>query len=465
MGLFGIGSYFVTDYFDRTIEKTHFPVPMISMQLKYVIAKPNTDRAALKTWLLNIHKRYKSDQVFIIDDNDKPLFPRPLPNKLQEALLNQSYTPLDFFPSPLNGPMQNHNGVFDPARMPDIIIKQFFLANGERYRLAFNNSPSIEQNHLFHSLDTGGQLLLATIVSGIICFLLARYLTRPLKTLCLATQNISQGYFHDSIPPEILVKKDEIGELGRHINQMSGHLEMVILTQQRLLRDISHELRSPIARLQIALELAHRRSNNLISYELERMETEIERMNDLVSQSLSLAHLNNQFSLEDKCRLDLNRLVREAVTNADYEAQDKQSSVTLSEFIHCHIEGNYELLFSAIENILRNAVHYTRPQTTVEAAINTMVKKSPDTVIITIRDYGTGVPEVDIESLFKPFFRSETARTNDSGGFGVGLAIADRAIYLHNGKISVENAPGGGLLMTIYLPIASLSEDISVIGG
>ena len=248
-------------------------------------------------------------------------------------------------------------------------------------------------------------------------------------------------------------RKDEIGDLGRHFGRMAARIETTLFSQQRLLRDVSHELNAPLARLQIAVGLARQRSEGLVDPELDRIEQEAERLNDLIRQTLALARLSNQTLLTHKSHIELSELLNDVIDNAEYEAQNKNCHVVLSVTDYCSIEGDWDLLHSGIENILRNAVHYTSDNTSVDVSLQKVMIANQPTIIIKIRDHGTGVPEEDIKHLFTPFFRVDKARTQQTGGYGIGLAIAERAIFLHNGKIIVNNILGNGLEITLQLPI------------
>jgi len=244
---------------------------------------------------------------------------------------------------------------------------------------------------------------------------------------------------------------DELGQLSQDFDRMASQLEQLLTTQKRMLRDISHELRSPLARLQVALELARKSAQGLAGNEHDRIETEIIRLNELIGQVISLVKLETGQQTAELTPLNLNELVTEAVNNADFEARPQGKSAVLTSNGPLTINGNHELLYSALENILRNAVKYTPTKTRVE----TCVSQHANQAIITIRDHGPGVSATALEHLFEPFYREADARDRSSGGYGLGLAIAKRAITHQGGTISARNADDGGLEVALRLPLKS----------
>lgn len=458
MVLFGICSALITTQLSQTANlSSHIPVPKIIRRTHRLIMQ-GSSQTELKEWLVELQNRIQKDVVYILDSNGKDLLNRPLTVDLQQAFQNNVATPLEFPPHFKKLDLFQDPPPIEPRGMPStlgsaIIIKKIQLASGGNYTLMIDNQTSRDEWIFWRSLGIGARITIASLLSGIICFFLARYLTAPIQKLRTVTHRIASGHFNDPIDTGIAERKDEIGDLGRDFDSMAKRIEITLQSQQRLLRDVSHELRSPLARLQIALGLAHQRSNGLIEPELQRIEEEVERLNELISQSLSLARLSSQMSIPEKSEINLTELLIDVVANAEYEAESKQCQIKLSEMSHCFIEGNWDLLHSALENILRNAINYTKVGTYIETSITQSINIPVPVAIITIRDHGMGVPEADINELFKPFFRVDEARAYQSGGHGIGLAIAERAIHLHNGTISVVNASGGGLKVKMCLPL------------
>ena len=298
-------------------------------------------------------------------------------------------------------------------------------------------------------LFTPVRILLALFVSGLVCFWLARHITQPITRLRLATQKLSAGDLDVRIGRELGHRRDELASLATDFDRMAEQLQILLTSQQQLLRDISHELRSPLARLQVALELARQRSNGQIDNELDRIESEAERLNELIGQVLALARMDAGNRDLDRNDTNIRQLLENIVADAQFEAQSKKRRIVITSADECHLVVDEPLLHSAIENIVRNALKYTAANTPVELAFAVQ----HDCAHLTIRDHGPGVAPDQLNDLFKPFVRLSEARDRDSGGYGLGLAIAERAIGLHGGQIQARNCPDGGLLIDIKLPL------------
>ncbi|MBW2186621.1 MAG: HAMP domain-containing protein [Deltaproteobacteria bacterium] len=290
------------------------------------------------------------------------------------------------------------------------------------------------------------KLLSLLIIASLICYLLTRSLTAPIRQLRTATQTFAAGDLTTRVDTST-AGSSEINQLGDDFNSMAEQIEDLVVSQQRLQRDISHELRSPLARLNIALELARQRSEDKATAELDRIELESERLNKMIGQLLSLNQIDSQ-PIDLFTELDLSQLLTKLVADANFEAQDKQVHVVIDQPASLRVKGSNELLGRAIENIIRNAIHYS-PEGG-EVAIRVLSQENSGTVI-QICDQGEGVPEQQLEKIFDPFFRVAAARDRRSGGTGIGLAISQRAIKRHNGTISATNRPSGGLEVSITL--------------
>jgi two-component system sensor histidine kinase CpxA len=254
-------------------------------------------------------------------------------------------------------------------------------------------------------------------------------------------------------------RRDELVSLAADFDEMAEKIQSLIESQRRLLGDISHELRSPLARLNVALELARQRSGAEATSALERIQREAEILNEMIGQLLALTRLESGAEEIQKTQFDLEPLVREVVKDADFEARARNRSVKLGASEPAVIEGIPNLIRRAIENVVRNAVHYTAEGTEVEIKL---VTESPvtsvadrsnnDHVVIIVRDHGPGVPEEALSEIFRPFYRVDEARDREAGGVGLGLAIAERAVRLHSGTVIATNHPSGGLVLTISIP-------------
>lgn len=293
------------------------------------------------------------------------------------------------------------------------------------------------------------RLSLSLMISGLICALLARYLTRPITRLRTAAQKIAAGDLKARAGTNS-VQLDEVGELVQDFDLMAERLEILIGAQQRLISDVSHELRSPLTRLKLALDLARSDSTIEHSPALDRIEREAERLSALVGMLLTLSRLESGDSAPASTMVHIPDLLAEIAADVEIEAQSRGCSVVMERMQECWIEGDQELLRSAFENVVRNAIRYTQPGTAVQISI----KCENNDVRILVRDHGPGVPESELDNVFKPFYRVDTSRERRTGGVGLGLAIAERAIKLHNGKIKAGNPRDGGFQIEISLPMA-----------
>lgn len=296
---------------------------------------------------------------------------------------------------------------------------------------------------------TAVQVIAAIVVAGVIAYFLALYLTSPLEKLQSTVQAFAQGNLQARATPQLGKRRDELADLGREFDQMAERISILIESQKRLLADISHELRSPLARLSVALELARKNTPSAAVPALNRIEQESERINMLVGQLLALTRLESGAERVPDETVMLEELVHQVVDDADYEAKPQHKEVEIIQVEKCRVHGSPELLRSAIENVIRNAVRYTAQGTAVEVALSWKL----DTAVLTVRDHGPGVPESDLEHIFEPFYRVSEARDRASGGAGLGLSIADRTVKLHGGTINATNVQDG-LLVTIRLPLA-----------
>src|SRR5690348_16311975 len=310
--------------------------------------------------------------------------------------------------------------------------------------------------------SAGQQLLrwgIAILISGLVCYTLTLYLIRPVLRIRSAASSIAGGDFSARAAPNLAQRRDEMGDLVRDFNQMADRIERLMETQQQLLRDISHELRSPLARLTVALEIARKWAGKEAIDALNRIETESERLNDLIGRLLTLARIKSLVDPPQHTSVSLRPLLDQIAQDANFEASAKSCTVQMTGAADCEVQGSQELLHSAIENVVRNAVRHTPPASTVRVHLDCGRKHSR----ITISDEGPGVPAAELEKIFRPFYRLSDAREHRSGGSGIGLAITQEVARLHGGKVSARNAAPHGLIVEIELPyIDSPTSDRSV---
>lgn len=280
----------------------------------------------------------------------------------------------------------------------------------------------------------------------IVCYALALYLSRPIGKLRNATQKLAKGDLETRVVPEVGKRRDEIADLARDFDEMAERIESLITSQKRLSRDISHELRSPLARMNVALEIAKQKSGPEMEPLLARIEGEAGRLNEMISLLLTFSKLEAGAEEFEKHSVSLAGLLKQVVSDADYEARAAGKRVIISAAEECRVMGNESILRSAIENVLRNAVKYTAEGTEVNVSLACKEKKA----LIAVSDEGGGVPDPELENLFKPFYRVGEARDRGSGGTGLGLAIAEQAVKSHKGRISARNN-NGGLVVEIEL--------------
>ncbi len=291
------------------------------------------------------------------------------------------------------------------------------------------------------------------LISGGVCYWLARYVTLPVVTLRDATRRFAGGDLTVRIGKGIGNRKDELSGLASDFDNMAERISSLLGQQRQLLRDISHELRSPLTRLNVAVELARRQTGNDAKPILDRIETEAYILNEMIGQVLTISRLNSETEKIEAQPVDLKKLVGEITANANFEAQSRNCTVELIESTPCTVSGNEELLRRATENVIRNALTYTHKNTKVEIRLRKTTKNSTSFAEISVLDHGPGVPESDIPHLFRPFYRISNARERQTGGTGLGLAITKQAAALHNGTITVANVQGGGLMVAILLPL------------
>jgi two-component system sensor histidine kinase CpxA len=282
------------------------------------------------------------------------------------------------------------------------------------------------------------------VAGGIFCYFISSYLTKPLHRLGEAAANIAEGRLDTRTDPSLRKRRDEIAVLAGNFDLMAERIEALVTGQRRLLGDVSHELRSPLARLMVALSLVRSGPADEAAENLDRIALEARRLDNLIGQLLTLTRIDNGADRGSPVRFDLTNLMQEVAADADFEARAHHRRVTVQQNDACSIEGFEELLRSAVENVVRNAIRHTAEGTTVEISL----RNSNSQALLAVRDHGPGVPQSMLSEIFLPFRRV----TNDgSDGAGLGLAIAERAVHLHQGSIRSRNAPEGGLIVEIVL--------------
>lgn len=303
--------------------------------------------------------------------------------------------------------------------------------------------------HLMDPKALAWRLGILFLVVGGLSFWLARTLSSPVAPLRRATRRLSAGDLSARAGKKASRRRDEIGELARDFDAMAERIESLVGSQQRLLRDVSHELRSPLARLVVALELARSRAGKDAGRALDRIEREAGRLDELIGRLLLLERLEGRIDEGEGEALDLTELVTVVVDDAGFEAASQRREISFSAPGPFRLTGHPELLRSAFENVIRNAVLHTPSGTTVEVKL----RQKDSRIEVIIRDHGPGVAETDLERIFEPFHRVDEARDRASGGVGLGLAIARRAIEAHGGTLGARVHTEGGLEVIAFLPV------------
>jgi len=295
--------------------------------------------------------------------------------------------------------------------------------------------------------------LVILLVSAGFCYLLAKYISTPILALREAAQRFSEGELNYRIGGRFAGRKDEFSELAATFDKMTEKIELLMKLQRQLLGDVSHELRSPLARLGVALELARKQSGEAAQKSLERIGREAEALNSLIGEVLTLTKIESGIETAQTAPLDLCRMIQKIVSDADFEARGSGKSVSLKECESMTIEGSEDLLKHAVENVVRNAIKYGPQNSAIEVALRKAGSDAGNALEITVADSGSGVPEKELSNIFDPFYRVSNARERSSGGSGLGLAITRRSVLLHGGSVYASNRETGGLIVTINLPL------------
>lgn len=376
---------------------------------------------------------------YIFDNQGQQIYGPPLPNQAKE-LLNTSL----------------RDGMEIRREGRNYITQHRADNSGNKFNLIWEikfGPPPFTNTTATHQVV---RIIVVVIVTILLCYLLSSYLTSPIVHLTRVTQQLANGDLTARVGNNrVTRRKDELANLARNFDRMAERISYLLEAQKRLIRDISHELRSPLARLNVALVLARKRAGEPARSHLDRIELESERLNELIEQLLTLARLENGKDNIQFDRINLEYLVQELAADADFEAQGTGKTVTVTNAEPCEIKGNEMLLRRAIENVLRNAIHYTAERSSVEISLTCATILEKLYAVISVRDHGSGVPEDTLAELFRPFYRVGDARERESGGSGtgLGLAIVEQAVKLHNGQVKAANTSEGGLKIDIQIPV------------
>ncbi len=337
-----------------------------------------------------------------------------------------------------------------------IAAYKFVSSSGRPYILMLYMKPGLR--------SIGGVLLgwglpftiSAILLVTLLCFALAYHIASPIHGIQSTARKVAEGDLKARVPPSVSRRYDELAALAIDFDSMVARLDLLIQTQKNLLNSVSHELRSPLARINLSVAFLKRRYSAGSDDMIERLERDVARIDLLMGQLLTLSRIEAGFSSAGRENVNFAELVEETVADSNFEAQASGKSVSL------HVKDSVILdnadphaLRSACENVIRNAARYTQPGTDVEVVLEIDRSTPKALILLSVRDHGPGVPEDSLEAIFQPFYRVDGEA--QLGGNGLGLAIASEAIRLHRGKIRAANLLPSGLEVRIQLPVADNS--------
>jgi two-component system sensor histidine kinase CpxA len=391
---------------------------------------------ALREWLESLASDPAFSRTFVVGPNGHDLLDRPLPHFLQVPLNGRTK----------HGTKTVRSGAIAPVGGALVLV----APDGSTYHVIVG--PLHEHSPLFGELQlpgvAGAILAIALLVSTVICFFLTRHLVGPIDRLRQATREMSAGNLSVRMAPRLKGRQDDLALLAADFDNMAERVQGLLESKQQLLRDVSHELRSPLTRLQLALSLA-RREDGGVERQLTRIENEADRLEKLIARILKLVRLERPASAFQGVPVDVSNLLQTIAQDVAIEAEARNSRVSANIEAGLQVSGDPELLRSAFENVIRNAVRYGPSG----SAVVVTAVGSGGQVQVFVRDNGPGVPEKDLKLIFEPFYRVDAARDRGGGGGdGLGLAIAARAVVVHGGSIEAHNAPDGGLEVSMRLP-------------
>jgi len=403
--------------------------------------------------LTALTNKYKTDIVLFNKSNQQFSHSfQNLPERFQQRFRNisEADTPYGF--------LAGKRVFFGPVKVT-LNKQDYFLFSGKDMRFPF--------------LHKRGDLLLlvAIVVSGSLCFFLAWSFTRPIKHLRDASRAMAQGDIQAGTTQVTRRRKDEIGELSQEFRTMAVKVNELLEDQKRLLADISHELRSPLARLQLAIGIAQQSMEQEVQatdtpdnkanpqslqwQQLERIEKEALQIDNMIGKVLTLSRLESSTQQMETQQLQFPDFLQSVLQDACYEANAQCKTIVQQYQKSLTLHADQCLIGSAVENVLRNSIKYAQSTIWISS------KQIGTQLHIVIEDDGCGVPEEDLAKLFTPFYRTSVARNRESGGTGLGLAIAIQAVNAHNGNISASNSEKGGLSVAIVLPLPDSTRPVS----
>lgn len=388
----------------------------------------------LRDWLQDLAGDPAFSRTYVVGPDGNDLLNRHLPHSLQVPVNGRTK----------HGRKTVRSGAIAPAGGALVLVSP----DGSTYHVIVG--PLHEHPLLFGELQlpavAAATLAIALLVSTVICFFLTRHLVGPIDRLRQATREMTAGNLSVRMLPRLKGRQDDLALLAADFDTMAERVQTLLESKQQLLRDVSHELRSPLTRLQLALSLA-RREGGSVDKQLTRIACEADRLEQLITRILKLVRLERPASTFEGAPVDIGKLLELITQDVAIEAEARSCTVSVHADAGLEVAGDPELLRSAFENVIRNAVRYGPAGS---AVVVTAGRR--DWIEVSVRDHGPGVPEKDLKLIFEPFYRVDAARDRAGGGEGLGLAIAARALAVHGGSIEARNAPDGGLEVAMRLP-------------
>ena len=387
--------------------------------------------AGLQSWLEANPNPVPGVMLMIIDENRNELLRRELPERFNR-LLN---------PRPRSG--RRGPGNLRPIQLTPSLV----AADGQEYRLLFVRTQITVLGVLTWPATQLAVLALVVLAALATSMPLARYLASPIMRLQNTSRALAAGALETRVGEPFTRRKDEVGTLARDFDTMAERIQELVTAKETLLRDVSHEFRSPLARIRMAVALAERKASKSSQSDLLRIERETERLDELVGEVMALARLRSQPIAKTE-RIALDELVSEIVDNARYEYPEAE--IRYEALDVPRLKGDRTALTRAIENVVRNALNHSGPVESATVEVN--LQAAAGRIEIRVADRGPGVPDSDLERIFEPFYRVDESRDHQSGGQGIGLAITASVLELHGGRIVARNRSGGGLEVKLELP-------------
>jgi len=390
----------------------------------------------LKGWLFDNPRPAPGIVLLVTNERGDELLGRAMPRELARLLATRPF----------------RRPVAPPNLRPMQLTPHLIGPNNEEYRLLFARAPVTVLGILMWPGTQVAVISIAILAAAIMSLLLARYLSSPIMRLQKASRALAGGALETRVGGPFNRRSDEVGTLARDFDAMAERIQALVTAKETLLRDVSHELRSPLARIRMALALAQRRAGAQAQKDLDRIEREAEKLDALIGQVMTLTRLRTA-SAPRREAVRLDQLVGEVVDDARFEHPASVVELTTSGPIE--VRGDADGLKSAIENVIRNALIYGDPEQPVQVEATS----SADGALVRVLDRGPGVPDSELSRIFEPFYRTDMSRDHQKGGQGIGLAITTRVTELHGGSVTARNRNGGGLEIDLKLPLGAASAE------